>query len=478
MITIDGKISVKEVATIAHGTESVALGHDVVSRVQVAYDRARELVQTVPTYGRTTGVGANRVLAVEEEDSEHGIRLLRSHAVDAGAPLSPVLVRAMLSVRLAQLAHPGSGINPGVLSGLERMLNSNALPSVLEFGSIGTADTSALAGTALTLMGERPASAPLDPMPRWESDSALSFMSSSALTLGRACLAAADLEQLVDANSVSFALSFVGLRGNRSPQCSIATAAIAAPGATEVNARLNSLLGATGEAALIQDPFALRAYPAIQTPLWDLSARFQSLLASLINVAAENPLFVDSADGPQVVHHGGFFQSSLAVMIDSITIALAQSIPTALSRIRMMTEPSYSGASPFLADGPQGSSGIMMVEYVAASAYAEMRASAAPSAVTTAVVSRGTEEDASFASQSVVQLERSLRAYRTVIACEIVVAARLLRQRGVDSAALPSPALQRVAAVLAALPQVDKDRELRTDLATAEELIEKVAACV
>ena len=477
MITIDGRISVKDVASIAQESTRVALDPSVTQRVTTAYHTARELTQTVPTYGQTTGVGANRVLTVEEDDSAHGIRLLRSHAVDAGSPLPPASVRAMLAVRLAQLAHPGSGVNPTVLHGLERMLNENALPSVLEFGSIGTADTSALAGTALTLMGERPASAPLEAMARWESDSALSFMSSSALTLGRACLASTDLRNLLDANSIAFALSFVGLRGNRSPQSAAATAAIAAPGAEAVTARLRALLGGSGDSALIQDPFAFRAHPAIQAPLWDLSARLEALLASLINVAAENPLFVDGVNGPEVVHHGGFFQASLAVTVDSLTIALAQSIPTSLSRIRMMTEPNYTGGSPFLAQGPQGSSGIMMVEYVAASAYAEMVAAAAPSSMTTAVVSRGTEEDASFASQAIVQLERSLKAYRTVFACELVVAARLLRQKGVDVAALPSPMLQRAATVLQALPQDDEDRELRTDLATAQALVEELASC-
>ena len=62
----------------------------------------------------------------------------------------------MLAVRLIQLCVPGAGLDPAILDGLARMLNDNALPELLQYASIGTGDLAALAGTALTLIGERP----------------------------------------------------------------------------------------------------------------------------------------------------------------------------------------------------------------------------------------------------------------------------------------------------------------------------------
>ena len=44
-------------------------------------------------------------------------------------------------------------------------------------------------------------------------------------------------------------------------------------------------------------------------------------------------------------------------------------------------EPRFTGLTPFLADGPAGSSGLMITEYTAASALAEIRAAAAPATV-------------------------------------------------------------------------------------------------
>ena len=99
----------------------------------------------------------------------------------------------MLAVRLIQLCVPGAGLDPAILAGLETMLNEDALPELRQYASIGTGDLAPLAGTALTLIGERPASKPLTPMAPWGADSALPFMSSSALTVGRGCLALEEL---------------------------------------------------------------------------------------------------------------------------------------------------------------------------------------------------------------------------------------------------------------------------------------------
>ena len=202
---------------------------------------AADLSTRFPTYGRTTGVGANRNTPVASDDPMFGMRLLRSHAVDAGDALADRTVRAMLAVRLVQLCVPGAGLDPEILRGLERMLNEDALPELLQYASIGTGDLAALAGTALTLIGERPATAPLAPMRPWGADSALPFMSSSALTLGRSCLSLDELARLEKASSVIYMLSFTALHGNPSAFSPAAARAAAAPHVDTVTARLRSL---------------------------------------------------------------------------------------------------------------------------------------------------------------------------------------------------------------------------------------------
>ena len=85
--------------------------------------RSREI------YGRTTGVGANRDLTVDEDAGpEHGRRLLRSHAGGTGEPMPARQVRAMLLIRLNQLAAGGSGVHPRLLDALAGALTAGAVP--------------------------------------------------------------------------------------------------------------------------------------------------------------------------------------------------------------------------------------------------------------------------------------------------------------------------------------------------------------
>src|SRR5206468_3578178 len=141
----------------AAGGTMASLAPSAVERMAESQRSARATALDRPVYGRSTGVGANRSVTLDgtDEGNIYGLNLLRSHAVDAGRTLEREAVRAMLVIRLSQLAAGSSGIAPNVADELLAMLNADALPEVREFGGIGTADLPALAGTALTLLGER-----------------------------------------------------------------------------------------------------------------------------------------------------------------------------------------------------------------------------------------------------------------------------------------------------------------------------------
>jgi histidine ammonia-lyase len=450
----------------------------VVEAVGRAHAVAAELSTRFAIYGRTTGVGANRTASVSPSDTEYGMRLLRSHAVDAGDPLDDRTVRAMLAVRLAQLCVPGAGLDPKILSGLEAMLNDDALPELRQYASIGTGDLAPLAGTALTLIGERPASKPLTPMQPWGADSALPFMSSSALTVGRGCLALDELSRLEKASSVIYMLSFLALDGNPEALSSVAAQASAAPYVDTVARRLLFLLNNSGgpdrPPARIQDPYGLRVYPVAQASVVASMHSLEGQLERTLNTAQENPLF--DIENEVVVHHGAFYQASLSLELDATTLAVALTAPIAHSRIRMLNDPDSNGSKPFLAAEAAGSSGLMMVEYVAAGAIAEIRNAAQPASAGTLVLSRGAEEDATFASQGAQQLERSIAAYRVLHCCELVGAVRLLCQRGLDDqfSGIVGDAL----GLAAVLPRDIEDRDLRGDIAVAASLLDDIGRLV
>ncbi|MCW2592239.1 MAG: histidine ammonia-lyase [Mycobacterium sp.] len=478
MLVLNGSATIADVVALADRSEQVSVAPSTLAALRRAHHLAAELSTRNDIYGRTTGVGANRTTSVSPSDTEYGMRLLRSHAVDAGDPLDDRTVRAMLAVRLIQLCVPGAGLDPAILGGLETMLNEDALPELRQYASVGTGDLAPLAGTALTLIGERPASKPLTPMAQWGADSALPFMSSSALTVGRGCLALEELSRLERASSAVYTLSFLALEGNPQALSAIAAHAAAAPYAGTVADRLRTILATTGvqdvQPARIQDPYGLRVYPVAQASVVASLHSLEGQLERTLNAAQENPLF--DIEHEAVIHHGAFYQASLSLELDGITLALALTAPITHSRIRMLNDPDTNGGNAFLADDADGSSGLMMVEYVAAGAIAEIRNAAQPASAGTLVLSRGAEEDATFASQGVQQLERSIAAYRVLLCCELVGAVRLLRQRGLDDKF--GGVVGDTLALTAVLPRNDEDRDLRGDVALAESLLDEVGRLV
>ncbi|WP_284982308.1 aromatic amino acid lyase [Arthrobacter sp. efr-133-TYG-118] len=477
MIVLSGSTTTAEIVAIARRRAGVAISSDVIGSIRLAHEEAAALSARIPTYGRSTGFGANKATQVDGNDLEHGMRLLRSSAVDSGTALAEDAVRSMLAVRLSQLCTPGAGLEDRILPALATMLNSNSLPTIREFGSIGTADLSALCGTALTLLGERAATGPLDPMAPWGKDSALPFVSSNALTIGRAVLAAHDLRQLVDAALMVYVLTFTGLSGNPSPFSAAAAKGTAAEDVDEFAQRMRNILGSGHTPSRIQDPYGLRAFLPSTIGLINALDKIEALLSRLIVAAQENPLFVydENGRGASVEHSAGFHQAPLSLALDGVKIALAQTIPLSMSRIRMMTDPEYTLLNPFLAVGADSASGIMTIEYVVASAYGAIHTAAHPSSLATVVLSRGTEEDASFASEGVVQLERAVHSYRSVVAGELIIATRLLRQRGLLPSDMHSRAASDAYELALSLPQDDSDRDQRKDLDSAEAILEELA---
>jgi histidine ammonia-lyase len=215
-------------------------------------------------------------------------------------------------------------------------------------------------------------------------------------------------------------------------------------------------------------------YPVAQATALASLHSLEGQLERTLNTAQENPLF--DLENEAVVHHGAFYQASLSLELDGTTLALALTAPITHSRIRMINDPDTNGGNAFLAAEAAGSSGLMIVEYVAAGAIAEIRNAAHPASAATLVLSRGAEEDATFASQGTQQLERSIAAYRVLLCCELVGAVRLLRQRGLDDQF--SGAVGDALALADVLPRGVDDRDLRGDIALAESILDEIGRLV
>ncbi|MET3804744.1 histidine ammonia-lyase [Nakamurella sp. UYEF19] len=498
VLDLDGAgLTVGAIAAAGRREVTVELGEVGLRQAAASQLFADRAAQRRPLYGRSTGVGANRSVLITVAPSTHALMLLRSHATSAGEARSAERVRAMLVVRLNQLATGGSGVDPSVLSGLLGMIRADALPDVRELGSIGTGDLSALATTALALMGEGATGAPLGAASSFGAADGLAFISSNAATLADAALAVASLRESARAALVIAALTFHAVGGNAEAYSGGAMLTTPFPGARAVCDVLRDLLGAdpTGDRtdasgnpippARIQDPFGLRALPQVHGPVLDQITAAVAVIEALVNAPTENPLVrADGGNGDSgtVAHHAGFHQAYLQMALDTLGLAVAQSGQLVMARVATLVEPNFTGLAPFLGDGTPGASGVMVCEYVAASALGSIRGAAAPAGLQTVTLSRGVEEDASFASLAATQCLLIAERYRTLLACELVAAVRAVRmQNGTGQGEQRRAAAGRIGQVLALcaeLPSDVADRDLTNDLAAAVELLPALAGLV
>jgi histidine ammonia-lyase len=476
VVPLDGRtLGCGQVREIARGTADAEVTSDGRERARAAARIAAAVAARSPVYGRTTGVGANRDQAVSPADVEgHGLRLLRSHAGGGGPLIAAELSRAMLVVRVNQIAAGGSGVDPGIFGPLLAGINDGLAVPVPRYGAIGTGDLTALAETALCLLGERDWLPAGSRQPRFAlaPADALALLSSNAATIGEAALACCDLAELVRAAIVIAALSHRAVAASTEPYAAPVQEARRYPGQREVAAVLRGLLADDEPPARIQDPYGYRALPQVHGPTMDAVRRAEQAVATELNAAAENPL-IDVAGGT-VWHNGNFHTAYMGLALDAVRAALFQAAALSAARLGTLVEPAFTGLAPFQATDPPPSSGIMILEYVAHSAIADVRRLGAPAALGSAVLSRGVEEHAGFSTQSARATTEIIGAYRIVLACELVAAVRALRLRGIRPGAPGLAAAFNLAA--RSLPADTADRPLDSDLAAAQDLLTRLAA--
>ncbi|MDX3757554.1 aromatic amino acid ammonia-lyase [Streptomyces mirabilis] len=535
LVVLDGRSTgVTDIVRLADGAARPVPGTEAMKRVEQSWDAARQIAATGRVYGRSTGVGANRNEDVPTEAAaEHGLRLLRSHAGAIGEELPARQVRAMLAVRANQLLAGGAGLRPTVVTALCEALETGAYPVVNEFGSVGTGDIAALAQVGLALVGEHPWRGPdasrtppvpaapsgprspeqgvpprvqapsvqaqgpsplglgervtsfgeevssggqgLPPEPQpLDNNDALALISSNALTLGQSALALDELRGLIEATQVVAALSLLAVDGSHEAYAAPVHAARPHQGSVEVARRMRELIGAadrpTPPLGRIQDPYGFRCVPQIHGPAQDAADALEEVLVVEINAAAENPLI--SPEDMAAYHHGGFYQAQLALALDHFRLAVTQVARLSTSRLSTLNEPAYTRLRPFLADHEPASSGVMILEYAAAAALGDLRAFSAPASLGHAVLSRGVEEQASFASLAARQTLRACGAYRLVVGCELVSAVRALRQRDLrPDPELPVGRAMELAESVLGLDQTD--RPLTDDVTAAAALLDR-----
>lgn len=442
-----------------------------------------------PVYGVNTGFGklANQRIA-REDLALLQLKLLRSHAVGVGEPLSGRVVRLILLLKATSLARGYSGVREEVVDALLALHNRGVLPVIPAQGSVGASgDLAPLAHLCLPLIGEGEAlfegvrmpggqaleRAGLKPL-QLGAKEGLALINGTQVSTALAIDALLSADKLFETAVIAGSLTLDAARGSDAPFDPRIHAVRGQPGQIACAAAYRALMVGSAirqshleEDDRVQDPYCLRCQPQVMGACLDQMRYAAQVLVREANAVTDNPLVF--ADGGQMVSGGNFHAEPVALAADALAVAIAEIGAIAERRVAMLVDTVVSRLPPFLTPDPGLNSGFMIVHVTAAALASENKSLAHPASVDSLPTSANQEDHVSMATFAARRLRAMLANTAHIVAIELLAAAQGIEfLRPLASAPALEGVLRLVRSVSPAMPA---DRSLARDIEAMHHLV-------
>ncbi len=489
VLLLDGEtLTIEQVKVVARNGARVALADAARERVKESRQAVESiLLEEKPVYGVNTGCGKLSDVSISSEHTstfQHNI--VMSHAGGVGDPLPQEVVRAMMLLRANSLAKGCSGVRLETVELLLEMLNKNLHPVVPSKGSVGASgDLVPLAHIALAMIGLGEAEYAGQVLPAREAlrraqltPIALSAKEGLALINGTqymsalGCLAVDDAQLLMKTGLIASALAFEALEGIPAAYNPRLHDVRPHPGQRSCARGMLRLLEGSDllkegrRSRRVQDAYTLRCIPQVYGASLDALAHVRSVLEREINSATDNPLIFP--DGKEVISGGNFHGQPLALVLDYLALAVAELGSITERRIERLVNSVLSGLPPFLVKNSGLNSGLMILQYVAASLVSENKVLAHPASVDSIPTSANQEDHVSMGSIAARKLRSIVENVTWVVAGEVFAACQALDFKEHRFGTGTSRAYRHVRRHL---PHWETDRILYKDLQAAYNLV-------
>jgi histidine ammonia-lyase len=450
-----------------------------------------------PVYGVNTGFGKLATVNIALGDLDTLQRnLVLSHAAGVGETTPAPVVRLMMALKLASLAHGVSGVRPETVAMLESLLEKDLIPVVPAQGSVGASgDLAPLAHMAAAMIGEseilvagRPVPAgkalaeaglkPLDLGPK----EGLALLNGTQFSTAYALAALFEAEILFQSAVVIGALSTEAAKGSDTPFDARIHKLRGHHGQLETAETIRRLMAGseirashlTGDAR-VQDPYCLRCQPQVMGAVLDVLRMAAGTLLIESNGVSDNPLVFPGSEGgsDEVLSGGNFHAEPVAFAADMIAIAICELGSLSERRTAMLVDPALSGLPAFLTPSPGLNSGFMIPQVTAAALVSENKQRAFPASVDSIPTSANQEDHVSMSAHAARRLAPMAENATAILAVETLAAAQ-----GCDFHAplLSSADLERVRATIRSrVSRLLGDRYLHHDLKAAISLVREGA---
>src|SRR5450432_4110888 len=441
------KLTPAIVIALAEGSLQGIIPKDSMTRILKSRDCVREIVSREKTvYGINTGFGvlANTHISAEDTQTlQH--KILQSHSVGVGKPISPFLSKIMMITKVQSLAQGYSGIQPETLERICWFIDQDICPVVPEKGSVGASgDLAPLAHLFLPLIGlgevwVKGKIQPSGDVLRQNGLKALQLGPKEGLALINGtqfilAYAVANLRRMhycLESADLIGAMSLEALTGTKSPFDERLHSLRPFKGNQLVAQRLRKLLAGSEimqshiDCGRVQDPYSLRCMPQVHGASRNAWLHLKELTRIELNAVTDNPLIFSADD---TISGGNFHGQPLAIPLDYATIAASEAGNISDRRCYLLLEGKW-GLPLLLMKDVGLNSGFMVPQYTTAALVTENKTLCFPASADSIPTSLGQEDHVSMGSISGRKLEMVLENLEYILAIELMTACQAIEFR-------------------------------------------------
>lgn len=432
---------------IASGKVKGVISPAVAEKIRASHRHVQQIVENNKTvYGVNTGFGILANTAISANDTailQH--KILQSHSVGVGDPVSQEVAKLMLITKVHALAQGYSGVQLQTIERIIWHIDNDIIPVVPEKGSVGASgDLAPLSHLFLPLVGLGEV---FYKGTRYKTQEVLNQFQLSAIHLGPkeglalingtqfilsfAVKAVQRMHNCLEAADIIGAMSLEALTGTKAPFDEKLHELRPYTGSKLVAQRLRLLLNGSEimqshvDCGRVQDPYSLRCMPQVHGASRNAWLHLKELTETELNAVTDNPVIFSADD---TISGGNFHGQPLALPLDYCCFAAAELGNISDRRCYLLLEGKW-GLPMLLMKDVGLNSGFMIPQYTTAALVSENKTLCFPSSADSIPTSLGQEDHVSMGSIGGRKLNRVLDNLEFILAIELLSACQAIEFR-------------------------------------------------
>jgi histidine ammonia-lyase len=458
MIRIDGNsLQLQEIISISRKCERVELTKESQTNIKNSHEKLNRILNNDrPVYGINTGFGIFSDKTIDKKDTKLLSRkLIISHAVGTGDPLPDDVVRAAILIRANTLAKGYSGVRLELVNTLLQMLNKDVYPIIPSQGSLGSSgDLCQLSHMALVLSKSEDTRDDESGLAKYKNKvmsgkaamekagiqrivlgakEGLGINNGATFSTAIGALSVSDSNYLIHVANLAVSLSLEALMGCSAAFRKEIHLIRPHPGQQTAAKEISTLISGSklvDQGRRVQDAYSLRCSPQVHGAIWDTVQYCNSIVSREINSATDNPLIFNDE---LVLSGGNFHGEPIGLAMDFLGIAMCELGAISERRIFRLIDGSLNaGLPPMLVGSPEKAginSGLMMLQYTAASLVLENQTLATPDSVHSLPTSSNQEDHNANSMTAARHANMIIENVTHILATELFTAIRAVHLR-------------------------------------------------